>query len=232
MTPKIGIPAVDETSAHNFRNYEKAIEEHGGEVCFLIHGEQSTAEFIADIDALLLPGGGDIHPDNFNQKWHPKLKYVDEARDELELSLFKEAIGKETPIFGICRGIQVMNVGMGGSLFQDIESEYPQEALTHPKENGEDSQHQIEIKPKSKLGKIIGDKIDVVNSAHHQALDNIGEGFVVTARSEDGIVEAVEDPSKRFVVGVQYHPERMFETDDSREHRRKLFAAFIKAASA
>lgn len=231
MTPIIGIPAVDGTAAQNFKNYEKAIEEHGGKVSFLIRGEQSTVEFITTIDALLLPGGGDIHPDHFNQEWHPKLKYVDEARDELELSLFKEAIEKETPVFGICRGIQVMNVGMGGSLYQDIESEYPQEALTHPKIEGEDSQHQIEIEHESILGKIIGERIDVVNSAHHQALEEIGEGFVVTARSEDGIIEAVEAPSKQFVVGVQYHPERMLETSEFREHRRKLFEAFIKAAS-
>lgn len=231
MAPKIGIPAVDETAASNFKNYEKAIEEHGGDVGFLILGQQSITDFIAAIDALLLPGGGDIHSDHFNQKWHPKLKFVDETRDELELSLFKEAIEKETPVFGICRGIQVMNVGMGGSLYQDIESEYPQDALTHPKVQSEDSQHQIGIEPESMLGKIIGEKIDVVNSAHHQALDKIGEGFVVTARSTDGIIEAVEDPSKRFVVGVQYHPERMLETDEFREHRRKLFEAFIQAAS-
>ncbi len=231
MAPKIGIPAVNERAADNFKNYEKAIEEHGGETCFLILGKQSTAKFIADIDALLLPGCGDIHPDHFNQEWHPKLKYVDEAQDELELSLFKEVIEREKPVFGICRGIQVMNVGMGGSLYQDIESEYPQEALTHPNVKGKDSQHQIEIEPESMLRRIIGEEIDVVNSDHHQALDKIGEGFVVTARSRDGIVEAVEDPSKRFVVGVQYHPERMLETDEFREHRRKLFEAFIRVAA-
>jgi len=231
MNPIIGIPAVNKTAARNFKNYEKAIEEHDGEVCFLIQGEQPITDFIAAIDALLLPGGGDLHPDYFNQEWHPKLKYVDVDRDELELSLFKEAIEKETPVFGICRGIQVMNVGMGGSLYQDIESEYPQDALTHPKVQNEDSQHQIEIEPESMLEKIIGVEINVVNSAHHQALDKIGEGFVVTARSTDGIIEAVEDPSKRFVVGVQYHPERMLETDKFREHRRKLFEAFIQAAA-
>lgn len=231
MTPKIGIPVVNTDGEHDFGNYVKAIKEHGGEVKLLVRGEKSIEEFIAEIDGLLLPGGGDIHPDYFNEEWHPKLKSVDETRDELELSLFENANEADKPIFGICRGIQVMNVAMGGSLYQDIESEYPQKALTHPKKRREDSQHQIKINPDTLLSEFVGKGEDEVNSAHHQALNDIGEGFVVTARSEDGIIEAIENPSKRFMLGVQYHPERMLATDEFREHRRKLFEAFIKAAS-
>ncbi len=231
MAPIIGIPAVDSAAKYKFENYKNAIEQHGGVVRFLVQDEQSIEEFIAGIDGLLLPGGGDLDPKNFNQEWHPTLKHVNEDRDELELSIFKHAIEKDTPTIGICFGIQIMNVAMGGDIYQDIESEYPQQALTHPKVGGEDSLHEIEIEPCSLLSKLVGKSKDFVNSAHHQALDNIGEGFVVTARSSDGIVEAVEDPSKRFVVGVQYHPERMLETDEFREHRRKLFEAFIKAAA-
>lgn len=231
MKPKIGIPAVDEIAKHGFENYKIAIEEHGGEVCFLVENEHSIEEFIAGIDGLLLPGGGDIHPDNFNQDWHPKIKYVDEVRDALELSLFDEAYKKEMPVFGICRGIQVMSVAMGGGLYQDIETEYPRKALTHPKMSQNDSEHHIEIKPDSLLGDISGEDVVKVNSAHHQAVDEIGEGFVVTARSSDGIVEAIENPSKRFMLGVQYHPERMLSTSEFKEHRRKLFEAFLAAAS-
>lgn len=229
MAPKIGIPVVDETAKGNFDNYKNAIEEHGGEVRFLVRDANSNADFISGIHGLLLPGGGDIHPENFNQEWHPKIKYVDEDRDDLELTLFEEAYNKDIPIFGICRGIQIMSVAMGGDLYQDIDSVYPNQALTHPAQNKKDSKHTIEIASGSKLGSIIGEKVVEVNSAHHQAVDEIGDGFVVTARSSDGIVEAIENPSKDFVLGVQYHPERMIASPEFKEHRRKLFAEFIQA---
>ncbi len=231
MKPIIGIPVVDRDGNHNFNKYIKAIEEHGGEVHLLIRGSGNAKDFVSQIDGLLLPGGGDIHPDYFNQDWHPKIKYVNEDRDELEISIFEEAFKEDIPVFGICRGIQVMSVAMGGSLYQDIETVYPQEALTHPSMSGKDSRHSIEIEPESMLGEIIGKRVDEVNSAHHQAVDEIGEGFVVTARSDDGIVEAIENPSKPFMVGVQYHPERMTRNEKFSEHRRKLFEAFLEAAS-
>ncbi len=231
MKPIIGIPVVDSDGNHNFKNYINAVEEHGGEAQLLIRGRGTSKEFVTEIDGLLLPGGGDIHPDYFNQDWHPKIKYVNEDRDELEISIFEEAFKEDIPVFGICRGIQVMSVAMGGSLYQDIETVYPQEALTHPSVSGKDSRHSIEIEPESMLGEIIGKGIDEVNSAHHQAVDEIGEGFVVTARSDDGIVEAIENPSKPFMVGVQYHPERMTRNEKFSEHRRKLFEAFLEAAS-
>ncbi len=229
--PKIGIPVVNRDGSHNFDNYVNAIEEREGEIKLLVRGRGAAEELIADIDGLLLPGGGDIHPDYFNQEWHPKIKNVNEARDELELSIFEEAFKKDIPVFGICRGIQIMSVAMGGSLYQDIETDYPDEALTHPSIYGEDSLHQIEIEPVSILGKIIGESVVGVNSAHHQAVNDIGEGFVVTARSEDGIIEAIENPSKSFVIGVQYHPERMNDTAEYREHRGRLFDAFIEAVT-
>ena len=229
MAPKIGIPVVDETAKGNFDNYKNAIKEHGGEVRFLVRDANSNEDFILEINGLLLPGGGDIHPANFNQEWHPKIKYVDEDRDDLELTLFEQAYNKDIPIFGICRGIQIMSVAMGGDLYQDIDSVYPSQALTHPAENKKDSKHNIEIVPGSKLGSIIGEKVVEVNSAHHQAVNEIGDGFVVTARSSDGIIEAIENPSKDFVLGVQYHPERMIGSPEFKEHRRKLFEGFIQA---
>ncbi|MCY4402758.1 MAG: gamma-glutamyl-gamma-aminobutyrate hydrolase family protein [Candidatus Poribacteria bacterium] len=229
MKPKIGIPVVDRDGNHMFKNYITTIEEYGGEAHLLIRGCGNAKDFVSQIDGLLLPGGGDIHPDYFNQEWHPEIINVNEDRDELEISIFEEAFNQDIPVFGICRGIQVMSVAMGGSLYQDIETEYPQEAVTHPSISAKDSRHNIEIEPESVLGKIIGESAEEVNSAHHQAVDDIGEGFVVTARSEDGIVEAMENPSKQFMVGVQYHPERMTQNEKFREHRRKLFEAFLSS---
>jgi putative glutamine amidotransferase len=231
MAPIIGIPVVDELAQYKFTNYVKAIEAHGGGVRFLIRDTQPAELFVANIDGLLIPGGGDIHPKYFGESWHPTLKYVNEARDESEIQLSQQALEADLPILGICYGIQIMGIAMGGNLYQDIDDEYPKEALYHTEINGVDSQHDIEIEFDSLLSQITGERIAKVNSAHHQAVKDIGEGFVVTARSEDGIIEAMENPSKQFVLGVQYHPERMTKTPEFREHRRKLFEAFINAAS-
>ena len=229
MKPIIGITFSENIKNDPANNYIHAIEEFGG-IPRTLYPDVPDSEF-ADINGLLLTGGGDIHPDNFSEPYHPSLRYVNEARDELEIPLCQKAIEDDLPVFGICRGIQIMSVAMGGSLYQDIPTEYPQEAVMHSAENYKDSRHEIEIS-ESRLSEIVGKEIDEVNSAHHQAVKDIGDGFVVTAHStEDGIIEAMEDPSKRLVIGVQYHPERMTKTAEFREHRRKLFEAFIKAAS-
>ena len=229
MKPTIGITFSSKIISGTSENYIHAIEEFGG-IPRILYPGVSDSEF-ADIDGLLLTGGGDIHPDNFDQEWHPSLIYVNEARDELEIPLCREKIEADLPVFGICRGIQVMSVAMHGDLYQDVPSQFI-DPLTHPaKGHGEDSEHEIEIEFGSRLSKIVGKSTDEVNSAHHQAVGEIGEGFVVTARSEDGVIEAMENPSKQFVLGVQYHPERMIRTAEFREHRRKLFEAFINAAS-
>ena len=229
MKPIIGITFSSQNISGTSKNYIRAIEEFGGIPRILYPGVPDSE--YADIDGLLLTGGGDIHPDNFDQEWHPSLKYVNEARDALEIPLCQEKIEADIPVFGICRGIQVMSVAMGGSLYQDVPSQFI-DPLTHPAtEDSGDSQHEIEIEPCSQLIKIVGKSADEVNSAHHQAVDEIGDGFVVTARSEDDVIEAMENPSKQFVLGVQYHPERMTKTAEFRGHRRELFEAFIEAAA-
>ncbi len=229
MKPIIGITFLSNINNDSSNNYIKAISEFGG-IPRPLYPSISRDAYIG-IDGLLLTGGGDIHPDNFGEEWHPTLKYVDEARDELEIPLCQKALEDDIPVFGICRGIQVMSVAMGGSLYQDIHEEYRQDALIHTQVDSEDSRHEIEI-TESRLRQLIGKEIDEVNSSHHQAVKDIGEGFVITALStEDGVIEAIENPSKRFVIGVQYHPERMLETPEFLEHRRKLFEAFINAAS-
>ncbi len=229
MKPIIGITFLSNINNDSSNNYIKAISEFGGIPRTLYPGISKDA--FDGIDGLLLTGGGDIHPDNFGEPYHPTLKFVSENRDALEIPLCQKAIEDDIPVFGICRGIQVMSVAMGGSLYQDIHEEYRQDALIHTQIDNEDSRHEIEI-GESRLNEFIGKEIDAVNSSHHQAVKDKGDGFVVTAHStEDGVIEAIENPSKKFVLGVQYHPERMLETVEFREHRRKLFEAFIKAAS-
>ena len=229
MAPTIGITFSEDIENDPSNNYIRAIKDFGGIPITLYPGISGFK--LDDLDGLLLTGGGDIHPDNFDAKWHPALYNVSEDRDALEIPLCREAIATDLPVFGICRGIQIMSVAMEGSLYQDIPSEFPKEASPQSQINGVDSRHTIEIEPDSRLNQIIGKHTDEVNSAHHQAVREMGEGFKVTARTQEGIIEAMENRSKRFVLGVQYHPERMIETADFQEHRRKLFEAFIQAAS-
>lgn len=229
MAPVIGITFVENIKDDPFNNYIRAIKEFGGIPRTLYPG--ISEDVYADIDGLLLTGGGDIHPDNFEAEWHPTFYNVSEDRDALEIPLCQKAIADDLPVFGICRGIQIMSVAMGGSLYQDIPSEFPKEASCQSQVNDVDSQHTIEIVAGSRLNQITGKRTDEVNSAHHQAVREKGEGFEVTARTTEGIIEAMENKSKRFVLGVQYHPERMLETAGFQEHRRKLFEAFIEIAS-
>ena len=228
MAPVIGITFTHDISNPASNNYIRAIKAFGGIPCKLYPGVSEDA--YADINGLLLTGGPDIDPSYYDEEVHETTE-IEEDRDVLELLLFKRALKKNLPVFGICRGIQVMNVAVGSSLYQDIPSQFT-EHLTHKLlENDDDSWHDIKIQPGSLLNEITGETIAEVNSRHHQALKVVGNGFIVTAQSKDGIIEAIEDRSKRFMLGVQYHPERMTQTADAREHRRKLFEAFIQAAS-
>ena len=230
MKPTIGITFSHNVNNDPDNNYIRAIEKFGGEPLTLYPGASYSLD---DIDGLLLTGGGDIHPDNFGATLHPSLKYVSEARDALEIPLCRDALAADKPILGICRGIQIMGVAMNGSLYQDIPTEYRGDTLQHQitDERDKDAWHPIEIEPNSRLSDIIGWRTDEVNSSHHQALEWIGTGFKVTARAPDGIIEAMEAPSKTFVVGVQYHPERMPKDGELSPHSRKLFEAFIEAAA-
>lgn len=243
MKPIIGI-----VECYKFENYKYAIEKHGGKVKQLLIGSEDS---ISEIDGLLLPGGGDIDPENYSEDEHPMTQFVNKYRDEFEISLFNEAIEKDVPVFGICRGIQLVNVALGGSLYQDIEDCYPHPVCKHdgkPK----DDWHDITIEQDSKLMEIVDERTDKVNSAHHQAIkriadhpvnsahnhaiSDIGDGLIVTARTKDDIIEAMEYPAKSFVIAVQYHPERMWRNPAAplvnREfliHATKLFKAFIAA---
>ena len=230
MKPIIGITfGYNESDPTN--NYIRAIEEYGGIPRTLYPG--APREAFTGLKGLLLTGGRDIDPIHYGEEEH-KTTDIDFDRDELELPLCKRAMEENLPVFGICRGIQVMNVAIGSSLYQDIPSQFNDHLIHKVMENTDDSWHGIKIQSGSLLNQITGEDIAEVNSRHHQALKVIGEGFTVTAQSKDGIIEAIEDTSKRFMLGVQYHPERMFKEQGSlklQEHSAKLFTAFIDACS-
>lgn len=182
--------------------------------------------------ALLLSGGNDINPIHYHKKEKEYLcKDIDDKRDTQELLLVLKALGLKMPILGICRGIQMLNVACGGSLITDIPSEHPSEIKHH--QDGELKEkcfHNINIVPETLLYSIGNSDNYIVNSYHHQSIDHCAELFKVSATSDDGIIEAIEwkNPENRpFLLGVQWHPERMNIYDD---FSLSIAAAFIDAA--
>jgi putative glutamine amidotransferase len=175
----------------------------------------------------LLSGGGDIDPLLFGQEPHQKIGSVDRLRDEMELQLTRKALDQDLPIFATCRGIQVLSVAADGTVYQDIASEMAPPTLCHMQKGpGWYASHTIDILPGSRLHQIIGSTITRVNSFHHQAVRDVGKGFIATAHTRDGVIEAIESPTHRFVLGVECHPELMWERHPD---ALNLFTAFVKA---
>lgn len=197
--------------------YERALEHVGLEPVRLAPGLPLTLE---GVDGLLLTGGADVNPARYGQSRHPKAEEPDNERDELEFETLRQAFQKELPVLAICRGMQLLNVACGGGLIQHLDT-----AETHFRPADLDA-HQIEIPPGTRLASLMGPGAHVVNSRHHQAVERIGDGLIVSATAGDGVIEAIEKPGEQFVVGVQWHPEDHFL---AREIDRKLFEAFAEA---
>jgi putative glutamine amidotransferase len=212
-------------------DYEEAVSRAGGEVRILDYARDSPADVIASAQGILLPGGGDVRPALYGEAAHHSFSAAEAGRDEYELELARRAVEADVPLFAICRGVQVLNVACGGTLVQDIPDELP-EALNHTlKEPPSAIAHDIWISQGSLLARLLSDRAEgdtcPVNSRHHQSVKALGEGFVVSATAPDGVIEAIEDPSKRFCLGVQWHPENFYRTGEF----RGLFEAFLAAAA-
>jgi putative glutamine amidotransferase len=185
------------------------------------------------LDGVLLPGGGDIDPVYFHEERHPETGEADTLRDNAEVQLVRWAVADDLPLFGICRGHQVINVAMGGTLIQDIPSQVQHDKLrAHQLPDDQPRNwrgHDILLLDgQSRLAQIVGEISLPVNSIHHQAVREAAAGFVVTAQSEDGLVEAMEMPDKRFALSVQWHPEDLAADDP---HMQALFDAFVRACA-
>ncbi len=179
-------------------------------------------------DGLILIGGGDVETARYGGDESIPVGGVHSIRDEVELLLAKLAFETDWPVLGICRGEQVMNIAAGGTLYTDIPTEYGRQRFNHaqPFETPRDALiHDDLINPGSRLQSILGMDRIAVNSFHHQAVRNVGAGFVISAYSEDGIPEAIERPAHPFALGVQWHPECLQSYDD----HMKIFRAFIDA---
>ena len=192
--------------------------------------KEELTHILEVIDGLVMTGGEDVDPLKwFNEEPVRALGGIAPERDEFDITLIRMAVEKGLPVLAICRGEQVMNVAFGGTLYQDIPSQVEGTYVKHS-QNAPSSYatHTIDIDRHSKLYKILGKESVVVNSFHHQAVKNIAEGFMITARAKDGVVEAIEREGDQFVVGVQFHPEGMVSKGD--DTFLPLFEALIKAS--
>ena len=214
--PKIGITVHPKRGLEYFEPYRRAVIAAGAETVDLVPGTKT----LPAVDGLLLPGGWDVDPSFYGEKRDDKVQEVDPELDQTELSLFQQAREREIPVLGICRGQQVINVAMGGTLMQHLEG-HEVRALGRSH-----LAHVIEVDPSSELGRAAGDHKLRVNSLHHQAIKRLGEGLQQSARGEDGTVEGVETDDG-LIVAVQCHPEEL--TVDM-PWARVLFERFVARA--
>jgi len=190
--------------------------------------EKGAAAILDSVRGLVLTGGEDVDPAHFGAKRHPATGPANDLRDSIELALAKEAAARRMPTLAICRGVQVLNVALGGTLVQDIPSEL-KSRIEHDAESERSSRvHEVSIDSESRLAGIVGSRQITTNSFHHQAVDHLASGLCTVAKSPDGVVEAVECADRAWwAVGVQWHPEELTGTPEDWD--RKLFAAFANA---
>jgi putative glutamine amidotransferase len=237
LRPFIGVTTgirLSEDGWHYYAAYAPnvaAIERAGGLPVLVPCGlrEDTLRAIYERLDAVLIPGGGDVDPKHYGAEKHPLTDRIDPDRDHTELTIARWAVEDDLPLFGICRGHQVINVAMGGTLIQDIPSQLDT-SIRHymPKELPRSAGgHAVTIEPTSRLAAIIGATTAVVNSFHHQSVETPAPISTITAYAPDGVVEALERPDRRFVLSVQWHPEDMV---NDNEAMQRLFDAFVDAA--
>ena len=201
-------------------NYVRAVEQAGGRPLLVPPSNEGIEETLDSLDAIVFSGGSDLDPAHYGEEPHPETFGIHEERDRAELELMKAALGRDMPVLGICRGVQVLNIARGGNLIQHLPEIVGHEGHKHDPP-GSFSDHDVEIEPETTLAKILGDR-HPVKSHHHQGLDAVGKGLRVSAHADDGSIEGVEDPEHRFAVGVLWHPEA--------GEDRKLFQALVEQA--
>ena len=197
----------------------------------VIRSDRILEQLFQMVDGLLLIGGPDLDPIQYHQRPVPALRKVTPARDDVEMKITRRAVDTGLPILAICRGIQVLNVALGGTLWQDIATQLP-EAAKHdyyPDYPEDYPAHHVRLVSGSRLAGIVGVEEFSVNSLHHQAIDRLGHGLRVVADAPDGVIEAVEAEDGRWIIGVQWHPEWLVEKDP---HMVALFQTFHDACVA
>jgi putative glutamine amidotransferase len=209
-----------------YLNYAEALRRAGAIPLLVPPQPENALEMMDTLDGLLLAGGDDCDPAAYGEERHPTVvEPMDPRRQANDLALAHAAREKGVPTFGICLGMQVMNVDAGGTLIQDIDTQYGTE-ITHASIPEDRARHGVMIEQGTHLAGYLSEAELDVNSSHHQAIRNVGAGLRVTAHAPDGIIEGLEDPRHPFYLGVQWHPEDMTGEGSA----TSLFAAFIEAA--
>jgi putative glutamine amidotransferase len=236
MRPLVGITTYitparfggwEEESALVPADYTRAVEKAGGRPLLVPPSEDGVDETLDVLDAVIFSGGSDLDPTAYGQDPHPETTGVEEDRDRAELALLQAALARDMPVLAVCRGSQVLNVALGGDLVQHLPDVVGDDKHKHTP--GVYADHDVDLVPGTRLGSLLGDHAPI-KSHHHQGFGRLGDGLREAARAEDGTVEALEDPSRRFTLGVLWHPEagedmRLFEAFVAearayREHRR------------
>lgn len=210
--------------------YIRAVEELGGIplILPLVESPAARRRLLDGVDGLLLTGSGpDLSPRLYGERQRFKFPLVSERRANFELELVHQAGTRDLPLLGICGGMQTVNVACGGSLYQDIPSQV-RDALDHrQKTKAIHVSHSVTVSPKSLLRKIVHQATLMVNSSHHQSVKTVAPSLIASAVAPDGIVEAIESPTHRFLLAIQWHPEFLF---DRHTPHRRLFEALLRAA--
>jgi len=234
--PIIGITTYNDLNIQGFpsvillKAYENAIINAGGVPVLIPSGLPDNAwrELFEKLDGIMFTGGGDISITNYDGIDHPSIIKVDAERDHLEIMLMNEAIRRDKPFLGICRGLQLLNVCLGGKLYTHI-SDQKTDSIKHdyyPDYPRNYLSHKVDIVPRSRLSAIMGSNEHLVNSLHHQGISVLSKDLVTTALAPDGLVEALELPDHKFGLAVQWHPEWL--TDN--RSMQSIFSSFIQSA--
>jgi putative glutamine amidotransferase len=222
-------PRIAVTACSALHDYEESVRRAGGEPWVLDFTTHGPGDVVGSAAGILLTGGGDVLPAIYGEPAHGTYEAAETGRDDYELELVRRALDADVPVLAICRGLQVLNVALGGTLVQDIPSQVPS-ALVHEVETPRAAiVHPVWIVRDTVLARLLGSTEGNdergVNSRHHQSIGRVGRGLVVSASAPDGVVEAAEDPTRRFCVGVQWHPENFYRTGEF----RGLFDGLIEA---
>ena len=228
MRPIVGITtdiqlaafgAWEEESALVPTDYVRAVERAGGRALLVPPSDDGIDETLEVLDGIVFSGGSDLGPGTYGHDPHPETKGVLEERDRAELALLHGALERDMPVLAVCRGSQILNVGLGGDLVQHLPDVVGHDEHKHTP--GEYADHDVTLERGTRLGALLGDHAPV-KSHHHQGFGRLGSGLREAARAEDGTVEALEDPARRFALGVLWHPEAGADT--------RLFEAFVEEA--
>ncbi|WMY10890.1 gamma-glutamyl-gamma-aminobutyrate hydrolase family protein [Paraburkholderia phenoliruptrix] len=234
MQPVIGITSnfdVEKDGYFCYAHYVRSIQKAGGLPVLLPYINETNVDAVLDlVSGLVLTGGGDFPTSMYGAEPHPAVARMIPERDQFEFALARAALDRDLPTFGICRGMQILNVIGGGTIYPHTLDEVS-DAIDHRDGTPMDENvHQLHVERGTRLWELCGKPQDAfpVNSFHHQAIKALAPNFIVSARADDGVVEAIEATNRPFVVGVQWHPEWMYENEPA---CRNLFDNFVKVCA-